>query len=145
MAAALGVVVVATLSGSQPASAASSATCPAGDLCLYFNSDFGGARADLRHTDAALNNELFDDGTPGANGWKVKVGNNAASVWNRTGSWVNLYDSQDCSGPAAQLGPGEKENLTRWANAGLDLKNKVSSIKTADGLSCTVNRDQSSY
>lgn len=131
-----------------PASASTSATCPSGHLCLYFNSDQQGARADLKQTDAAFNNELFDDGTAGRNGWTVQLGNKAASVWNRTGRYVHLYDGQYCTGERLTFPPGAKMGLGH-------LKNRVSSMRI-DGESgywasndghreCSTNVDQSRY
>ena len=54
----------------------------------------------------------------GANGWNVVVGNNAASVWNRTGvNDVILFDQQDCTAEAGGgglmfLAAGESANPT---------------------------------
>lgn len=149
---AAGAVAALLLAGGVVASQSASAsgtgsTCPSGRLCLYFNSDLGGARADLAKTDGALNNELFSDGPVGANGWNVVVGNNAASVWNRTGvNDVILFDQQNCtasssSGGLMYLAAGESANLER-----ANLKNKVSSLWIpGSGNSGCVNVDQSAY
>ncbi|MBO9625899.1 MAG: peptidase inhibitor family I36 protein [Microbacterium sp.] len=124
------------------------ATCPVGRFCLYFNSNQQGARADLVLTDAAFNNELFNDGPVGANGWKVLLGNNAASYWNRTGTEIIVFDGTSCTfgaaGRAIGILPGKKENLPD------DLKNRISSMKVTtptDGYpGCSdYNPDQSKY
>ena len=71
--------------GVPAASAAGTGTaCPTDRFCLYFNSDFGGARADYAQSDAGLGNELFTDGPQGRSGWGVQVNNNAASAINHT-------------------------------------------------------------
>lgn len=108
----LGIVGAGAVAAPAPAEATTNATCPAGYLCLYFNSNFQGARADLKWSDAALNNELFNDGPRGANGWNVQVGNNAASVWNRTGRDVGLNSGGNCSGARdITISPGVRTNL----------------------------------
>jgi hypothetical protein len=127
------------LAGVPAANASGTGTvCPTNRLCLYFNSDFGGARADFAYSDAGLGNELFTDGPVGANGWGVQVNNNAASVINHTGDWIVLYEDSDCrtldGGAHRILGAGERVNL------GTALKNKVSSIYIA-GSGC-IHRDQ---
>ncbi len=125
-----------------PASAEGSGTaCPTNRVCFYFNSDFGGARADYRYSDANMGNELFTDGPYGRDGWGVQVNNNAASVKNRSGSTVYFFDRPDCTLYAGEsapgIGPGVDINL-----ASVGLKNKVSSFLISDGSAC-VNRDQS--
>ena len=130
---------LAVAAPAAPAEASTASTCPAGRLCLYFNSNHQGARADLELTDYALNNELFSDGPAYRNGWNVLVGNNAASVWNRTGAVAYLYDGRGCTGAYVRLLPGAKVNLGT-------LKNRVSSINLfSDSLLCNVNRDQSRF
>jgi len=121
------------------ASASGSATaCPTNRLCFYFNSSFGGARADFTYSDSGLGNELFTDGPSGRSGWGVVVNNNAASVKNRTGEWVTMYDNSGCTtgGGWAAIAPGTNFNLVD-----LGLKNQVSSIYVP-GSGC-VSRDQS--
>jgi hypothetical protein len=147
-AAAVGALVASVGIGAAQGAGASGSgsTCPSDRLCLYFNSGLGGARADLSRTDGALNNELFSDGPAGANGWNVVVGNNAASVWNRTGrDDVILFDRTGCQfgdpGQQVWLGRGESTNLDR---TGLNLKNRVSSVLIpGSGNSGCVNIDQS--
>ena len=125
-------------SAPQASAAGSGTECPTNRLCLYFNSNWQGARADFQYGDAGLENELFTDGPYGRNGWAVVVGNNAASVWNRTGKGVTLYDGRDCNWDTkwVSLGPA-KVNLSEFS-----LQNRVSSIRV-DGSRC-INRDQSS-
>ncbi|WP_320668690.1 peptidase inhibitor family I36 protein [Patulibacter defluvii] len=100
--------------------------CPSGKLCLWFNSNYAGARSDLQITDGSLANELFNDGPAGRNGWLVQVEDNAASVANRTGGYVELYGRRNCQlgDGFGDLQAGEEDNL-----ADLGLKNKVSSVR----------------
>lgn len=113
--------------------------CPVDRVCLWFNSNYGGARADFRVSDANLSNELFTDGPHGANGWGVQVEDNAASYHNRSGFKIRFYNFRNCDtgGGSREVGPGGKDNY------GDLLKNKVSSIYIyAVGAAC-VNVDQS--
>jgi hypothetical protein len=127
-----------------PASAALG-SCPSNRLCFWFNSDYAGARADFAISDGSLANELFNDGPAGANGWKVQVEDNAASVANRTGEYVSIYLRRRCetltASDAATLRPGEEFNLAHFG-----LKNKVSSLYVHDGSDrrC-VNVDSNGY
>lgn len=165
----LGLLAGGAVAMPSAAEAATSSTCPSGSLCLYFNSNFAGARADLRKTDAALNNELFNDGRSGANGWNVQVGNNSASVWNRTGRDVWLFNGGSCFGDRyLRLAPGAKLNLdasgvrtiknatsgplsdSGYSSAALQygVKNAISSMWVDDGtttISCKTNVNQSGY
>ena len=102
----------------------------------YFNSDFGGARADYANSDAGLGNELFTDGPQGRSGWGVQVNNNAASAINHTGKLVAVYYNSECSGTGFIIYPGE-----RWNLADFGMKNQVSSLQVA-GSDC-IYRDQS--
>jgi hypothetical protein len=123
--------------GVPAASAAGTGTaCPTDRFCLYFNSDFGGARADYAYSDAGLGNELFTDGPQGRSGWGVQVNNNAASAINHTGKNVAVYYNSDCSGTGFIIYPGE-----RWNLASFGMKNQVSSLQVA-GSAC-IYRDQS--
>ena len=118
-----------------PAQATTSSTCPAGYLCLYYNSGFSGARADLYFSDYAFSNEVFNDGPRGAAGWGRTVGNDSASVWNRTGTTVRLYNYQGCASragnPVLTVAPGGKIDL-----GGIGWKNKISSMYIADRSRC---------
>lgn len=115
-----------------PAEASTRATC----------SGWSGARADLIFSDAKLDNERFNDGRSGAAGWNKRVGNNSASVWNRTGRTVRLYDHQWCTGtprnPVLSLVPGAKINL-----AGIGWRNRISSVFIDDGRGRCVPYSQS--
>lgn len=131
-------LTAASLLASAPAASASGSgtACPTNRLCFYFNSDFGGARADFANSDAGLGNELFTDGPTGRNGWGVQVNNNAASVINHTGEYVVVYDAAGCQGWGSYVYPGERLNLSV-----LGLKNQVSSIQIAGTGDC-ISRDQ---
>lgn len=122
LASAVGVLTPAT------AEASSSATCPSGYACFYYNSNYQGARADLYFSDSKLNNEYFNDGPRGASGWGRVVGNDSASLWNRTGSTLRVYDKPGCTGPVLSIVPGAKVNL-----GPIGWKNRISSIYIADG------------
>jgi hypothetical protein len=120
---------VTLAAGVSPAAAGS--PCPAGRACLYFNSSLEGARFDLDRADGRLNDELFNDGPAGANGWQVQVEDNAASFTNRSGRWAFLYRDRNCqlAGDVAAVQPGASVNL----GAGdINLKNKVSSFALGD-------------
>lgn len=136
---ALGVSVVA---GSPASAAGSGDACPAGRVCLYFNSNGGGARADLARSDGALNNELFTDGPAGRNGWGVVVGNNAASVRNRTSDVIVVYAGQGCTGNWSRIPAGGQ--VYNLADGYWNMQNRVSSIWIygTNNDSC-VNIDQS--
>ncbi|GGL22922.1 peptidase inhibitor family I36 protein [Phycicoccus endophyticus] len=124
------------LAGAPTASAGT--PCPSNRLCFYFNSDFAGARADYRRSDATMTNELFSDG--GGSGYNVVVNNNAASVRNRTGEVVYLFNRAHCTLAAGEsapgLAPGANVNL-----ASVGLKNKVSSFLIVNKGRC-IDRDQ---
>lgn len=130
-------LTAASLLASAPAASASGSgtACPTNRFCFYFNSDFGGARADFANSDAGLGNELFTDGPTGRSGWGVQVNNNAASVINHTGEYVQVHDATDCQGWFYYVAPGQALNLSD-----LGLKNQVSSIYIP-GSDC-ISRDQ---
>lgn len=112
--------------------------CPADRVCLWFNSNYGGARADFRVSDANLSNELFNDGPVGAGGWLVQVEDNAASFHNRSRNTVVFFNLRNCDidGAYRVVGNGSKDNF------GDALKNKVSSFIISNEGLC-VNVDQS--
>jgi hypothetical protein len=130
----LGVAGAATTAGA----AGSQDYCPADRLCLWFNSNYAGARADFRQSDNNLSNELFNDGPAYANGWLVQVENNAASFHNRSGNKVTFYDARNCNIDYSyrEVAPGAQGNF------GDALKNRVSSIFINMEGGC-VNVDQS--
>lgn len=132
----LGLVATSLLAGAPANAAGTGTTCPVNRLCLYFNSDYQGARADFAYSDAGLNNEFFTDGPAYRNGWGVPVNNNAASVKNRTGSMVYLFDGAGCEGTAWTVYPGEDYNLSSRG-----LQNTVSSL-LIEGMGACVYRDQ---
>ena len=136
-----GAVLLLTSMGAAamaPAARASGSgtACPTNRLCFYFNSSSVGL-ADFTYSDSGLGNEPFTDGPSGRSGWGVVVNNNAASVKNRTGEWVTMYDNSGCTtgGGWAAIAPGTNFNLVD-----LGLKNQVSSIYVP-GSGC-VSRDQ---
>ncbi|NQD89570.1 peptidase inhibitor family I36 protein [Paenarthrobacter sp. CM16] len=137
-AALLGLVAGAFLAGAPAASASGTGTaCPSDRLCLYFNSNFQGARADYKYSDAGLGNELFTDGHRGAKGWGVQVNNNAASLINNSGEYIALYKSAGCrDGVGYLLAPGAKLNLSDWG-----ARNTISSFHINDSV--CISRDQS--
>lgn len=136
-----GAFAVSLMTAAAPSASASGTQdyCPADRVCLWFNSNYGGARADFRVSDANLSNELFTDGPVGANGWAVQVEDNAASFHNRSGHTMIFYNFRHCDGIDGDyrtVDPGGKSNF------GDNLKNKVSSIFIASEGAC-VNVDQS--
>lgn len=132
----LGLAATSLLAGAPAANASGTGNaCPANRVCLYFNSNFEGARADFAYSDASLSNELFTDGPAGANGWGVQVNNNAASLINNTPSGANIYDGPNCTGEAWATYGGERVNL-----ASMGMKNRVTSIHIEGAC---INRDQS--
>ncbi|MFC4908857.1 peptidase inhibitor family I36 protein [Actinomadura gamaensis] len=110
-AAALGGAVVASAS---PAMAAGrNGVCDPGEFCYYFNSgekgsvsDFTGSVADY----GAKQPSCYDFKGAG-NGRGVCVKNNAASVWNRSGSTVRVYYNSRYGGHYQDFGPGARGNL----------------------------------
>jgi hypothetical protein len=132
--------IVIGFTGTMPAATASGSQdyCPTDRLCLWFNSDFGGARADFMVSDANLSNELFNDGPAYANGWLVQVEDNAASFQNRSGHQVHFYALRNCdsSGTNRILAAGDKGNFSSA------LKNQISSFRIYTEGEC-VNVDQS--
>lgn len=120
------------------ASASPIRSCPDGRFCFFFNSNFEGARADFRYSDAGLGNELFDDRT--GSGYNVQVNNNAASFVNNRGVTVYLYNVAGCDGSnPIRVPQGAAFNLAEFGG-----KNAISSVLVADGSAC-VNRDQSRF
>ncbi|MFE2772865.1 peptidase inhibitor family I36 protein [Microbacterium resistens] len=140
--AALALICGGAVATTSPADATTRAKCPDKYLCLYYNTGWSGARADLFFSDAKLSNERFNDGPAGVRGWKQKVGNNSASVWNRTGATVRLYDFQGCTStprnPVLSMVPGAKVNLGE-----IGWRNRVSSVFIDDGRGRCVPYDQS--
>jgi hypothetical protein len=132
----LGLAASSLLAGAPANASGTGTACPVNRLCLYFNSDYEGARADFAYSDAGLNNEFFTDGPAYRNGWGVPVNNNAASVKNRTGSMVFLHDGPDCDGTGYTVYPGEDYNLSSRG-----LQNKVSSF-SIEGMGVCIYRDQ---
>lgn len=134
--AALGVSLVATAPVAN--AAGTQDYCPADRVCLWFNSNYGGARADFQVSDANLSNELFNDGPAGASGWLVQVEDNAASFHNRSGNTVVFFNFRNCDvdGAYRVVQAGGKDNF------GDPLKNRVSSFIISNEGLC-VNVDQS--
>lgn len=134
-----GAVVVGLMAVAPPANASGTQNyCPTDRVCLWFNSNYGGARADFRVSDANLSNELFNDGPVGANGWLVQVEDNAASFHNRSGNTVVFFNFRNCDidGAYRVVSAGESGNF------GTALQNKVSSFIISNEGAC-VNVDQS--
>ncbi|TDV56467.1 peptidase inhibitor family I36 protein [Actinophytocola oryzae] len=82
-------------------------------LCFYFNSNYAGARADYLYSDGNLDNERFNKGGSGANGYNVVVKNNAASVVNNWSYSATVYYNSGCNGSVASqtIGAYGKANL----------------------------------
>lgn len=116
-----GLAAAAGLAASAAPASAAAGDCPANRFCLWFNSDFAGARSDLAIPDGSLANELFNDGPSGRNGWMVQVENNAASVYNNTSQGAYIYDGRHCSGEEAFVAGHSGRTLG-------GLKNRVSSV-----------------
>lgn len=116
-----GLAVSAGFAATAAPASAAAGDCPVNRLCLWFNSDFAGARSDLGITDGSLANELFNDGPSGRNGWGVQVENNAASVYNNTTQGAYIYDGRNCSGTEAFVAGHSGRTLGA-------LKNRVSSV-----------------
>lgn len=127
-----GLAVAAGLAASAAPASAAYAECPANRFCLWFNSDFQGARADLADSDGNLADELFNDGPSGRNGWNVQVENNAASVANRTGQGAYVYDGRNCTGAEAFVAGNSGRTLGA-------LKNRVSSVWVVAGPNVACN------
>jgi len=130
--------LIATSVIAVPAANASGSgtACPSDRFCMYFNSDYGGARADFAYSDGSLAEELFTDGPSGRNGWAVVVNNNAASVINHSGTRVWMYTNARCTGDYWSVPAGKGMNLGT-------LRNKISAIWFEGTGSCQVIRDQS--
>lgn len=120
---AVAIVSIAGIAGTAAPASAALRDCPANRFCLWFNSDYQGARFDMARTDGQLFDELFNDGPSDRNGWMVQVEDNAASAANRTGENVALYRDRRCRGGARILFAGEEVNLSAFL-----MKNQVSSV-----------------
>ncbi|MFC5181801.1 peptidase inhibitor family I36 protein [Actinomadura harenae] len=115
---------------SNPASAASrDGVCDSGEFCYYYNSnqagsisDFTGSISDYGTTQPTC----YDFKGPG-NGQGVCVKNNAASVWNRTGSTVRVYFNSGYGGDSQDFAPGASGNLNAT------LKNNNASHQLVSG------------
>ncbi|WP_084338035.1 peptidase inhibitor family I36 protein [Actinomadura oligospora] len=117
---ALAILAVAgsTLTGivavSAPASAAArDGVCDSGEFCYYYNSDEAGSLSDFSGSLADYGTTqptCYDFKSAGA-GQGVCVKNNAASVWNRTGSTVRVYYNSNYGGSSQDFASGAKGNL----------------------------------
>ena len=116
------VATVAVLTGSVLAAPAASAAtihgCPEVYFCFYYNSNFGGARADYLRSDGNLDNERF-----GANGPVVK--NNAASAVNNWNYYATVYYNSGCNGSVASQTFGAYGS----GNFNATMKNENASFK----------------
>jgi hypothetical protein len=122
--AAAGLALSSVASASPAGASGTQDYCPVDRVCLWFNSNSAGARADFRLSDASLSDELFNDGPVGANGWLVQVEDNSASFHNRSGNVMWFYERRNCNtdGTVRRVVAGGRDNF------GDPLKNKVSSM-----------------
>lgn len=118
-------VVPFSSSASSSAAPARNGICDPGEFCLYFNSDHAGSLSDVSHDipDYGSNNATCNHFIGPGNGKNRCVKNQAASVWNRTGSYVIVWFNSGYKGPNQLVNPYEKTNL----NA--QLKNNNASHK----------------
>jgi peptidase inhibitor family I36 len=135
--------LVAAVTGTTVAAPAASAAdirgCPDFSLCFYFNSDFGGARANYAYSDGNLDNEVFRWG--GTNGRGVQVKNNAASVVNNAEWTATVYYNSGCNGSVASQSFGAYSGHDFTAT----MKNNNASFKWPSGpvvFSDCAQRDQ---
>lgn len=138
----LAAVIIAMI-GSVAAAPAASAEprrgCPDGYFCFYFNSNYGGARADYFLSDGNLANETFNKGGSNGRGWAVK--NNAASVVNNWAYYARVYYNSNCNGSVAS------QSISGYYTANLNskMKNNNASFRWPDapaaGSDCR-DRDQ---
>ncbi|MCL2090703.1 MAG: peptidase inhibitor family I36 protein [Micrococcales bacterium] len=121
--------------------------CDPGELCYYYNSNYGGAVSDFPsgyhlhpqhagsiasygNTQPSCYEYKDDPRQPGISpGTGRCVKNDAASVWNRTPFMVRIYYNSNYAGPYVELAPGAKANLAdlRSTPAGTNLKNNNAS------------------
>ncbi|MCP2336431.1 peptidase inhibitor family I36 protein [Actinomadura rupiterrae] len=110
-AAAIGGAVVAS---SSPAMAAGrNGVCDPGEFCYYFNSNNQGSVSDFTGSvaDYGAKQPSCYEFKGAGNGRGVCVKNNAASVWNRSGSTVRVYYNSRYGGRYQDFGPGARGNL----------------------------------
>ncbi|BEL10455.1 hypothetical protein Q0Z83_086460 [Actinoplanes sichuanensis] len=107
-------VATSVLGFSSPASAAArDGDCDSGEFCYYYNSDQAGSISDFAASEndyGATQPECYEFKGAG-NGQGVCVKNNAASVWNRTGSTVRVYYNSNFGGAHQDFAAGAKGNL----------------------------------
>ncbi|MEV4255951.1 peptidase inhibitor family I36 protein [Spirillospora sp. NPDC049652] len=87
--------------------------CDSGEFCYYYNSDLAGSLSDFTGSISDYGTtqpSCYDFKSAGA-GQGVCVKNNAASVWNRTGSTVRVYYNSGYGGASQDFAPGASGNL----------------------------------
>ncbi|GAA3667407.1 peptidase inhibitor family I36 [Lentzea atacamensis] len=110
------------------AATARNGECESGEFCLFYNSDQGGSVSDFTTSVSDYGDEqpgCYDFKGAG-NGKGLCVKNEAASVWNRTGSPVTVYFNSGYGGSKQTIAANTKANLNS------DLKNENASHKLND-------------
>lgn len=92
--------------GAPAASAAGkNGVCETGELCLFYNSNYGGRIFDLYYSDGDFRGDVFPGSTTSAN-------NNTASYWNNDHLTWDVYTGANRSGSRGYLPPGHYGNFS---------------------------------
>jgi hypothetical protein len=116
------------LPASAQAATSNNGTCEDGEFCYYYNSNKGGSLRDF--TDLRMESMVSSGGScytfkSAGSGQGVCVKNNAASVWNRSGSSVAVYYNSNFGGSSQNFASGA------WGNLNTTLKNNNASHRSA--------------
>ncbi|KNX38266.1 peptidoglycan DD-metalloendopeptidase family protein [Luteipulveratus halotolerans] len=109
----LGLATAAFVAPTSAEAAARDGVCDSGEFCLYYNSDNAGSVSDFAGSIpdyGATQPECYEFKSAGA-GQGLCVKNNAASVWNRTGTKVRVYYNSGYAGASQDFAAGTKGNL----------------------------------
>lgn len=100
--------------GASPAQAAArDGVCDSGEVCFYYNSDFGGSLSDFTTSIpdyATAQPECYDFKGPGA-GKGLCIKNQVASVRNKTTKPVKVYFNSNYGGSSQTIAAGASANL----------------------------------
>ncbi|MEV5576885.1 peptidase inhibitor family I36 protein [Spirillospora sp. NPDC052269] len=111
--AALSMTAPFVATASHASAAGRDGVCDSGEFCYYYNGDLSGSVSDFTGSVADLGTTQPSCYTfigPG-NGQGLCVGDNAGSVWNRSGHTVRVYFNRNYGGAYQDFPPSTSGNL----------------------------------
>ncbi|WP_084338037.1 CHAP domain-containing protein [Actinomadura oligospora] len=111
--AALSLTVPLVATASHASATGRNGVCESGEFCYYYNSNLAGSLSDFTGSlgDYGTTQPTCYDFKSAGAGQGICIKNNAASVWNRTGSTVRVYYNSNYGGASQDFGPGTSGNL----------------------------------